>query len=317
MKRAFTLIELLVVIAIIAILAAILFPVFSQAKEAAKKTASVSNQKQIGTSLKLYMVDHDDVFPRNDDCVQGSSLNPRINQTGPLSGDGCSGGGPYPFRMNHYSWQKWPLPYMKNVQIFESPNRQKLDTSHLGGWRQWTDNGQIMGAYALNLALTGAVNTWARSATAAGRLRNSWLGGTETSVPNPAEAWLLNELVNPLIDFSPVWVDAINDPLATQTVYPMAIREFWAANYMRATGTCVYGNTPDPRLTTNGTIVVGFVDTHVKAVPVGQFLAKTPTAAEINAVLDANTQCGISSGTYRPGNTPNLNVNYPMWGLGQ
>jgi prepilin-type N-terminal cleavage/methylation domain-containing protein len=63
MKKAFTLIELLVVIAIIAILAAILFPVFSQAKEAAKKTASLSNVKQLGTALQLYLGDSDDVVP--------------------------------------------------------------------------------------------------------------------------------------------------------------------------------------------------------------------------------------------------------------
>ena len=63
-KRAFTLIELLVVIAIIAILAAILFPVFAQAKLAAKKTADLSNQKQIGTGLLLYSGDADDYFPR-------------------------------------------------------------------------------------------------------------------------------------------------------------------------------------------------------------------------------------------------------------
>ena len=63
MKRAFTLIELLVVIAIIAILAAILFPVFAQAKEAAKKTTGVSNIKQMNTSCLLYSGDADDVFP--------------------------------------------------------------------------------------------------------------------------------------------------------------------------------------------------------------------------------------------------------------
>jgi prepilin-type N-terminal cleavage/methylation domain-containing protein/prepilin-type processing-associated H-X9-DG protein len=63
MKRAFTLIELLVVIAIIAILAAILFPVFAQAKEAAKKSASLSNVKQIGTAMHLYINDSDDVTP--------------------------------------------------------------------------------------------------------------------------------------------------------------------------------------------------------------------------------------------------------------
>jgi prepilin-type N-terminal cleavage/methylation domain-containing protein/prepilin-type processing-associated H-X9-DG protein len=65
-RRAFTLIELLVVIAIIAILAAILFPVFAQAKMAAKKTADLSNLKQIGTGLMMYCGDYDDYFPRND-----------------------------------------------------------------------------------------------------------------------------------------------------------------------------------------------------------------------------------------------------------
>lgn len=60
MRRAFTLIELLVVIAIISILAAILFPVFAQAKKAAQVTASISNLKQNGNSLMLYANDYDD-----------------------------------------------------------------------------------------------------------------------------------------------------------------------------------------------------------------------------------------------------------------
>jgi len=63
MRKAFTLIELLVVIAIIAILAAILFPVFAQAKEAAKKTQALSNIKQTGTSVIIYTADYDDNFP--------------------------------------------------------------------------------------------------------------------------------------------------------------------------------------------------------------------------------------------------------------
>ncbi|AIE87266.1 prepilin-type N-terminal cleavage/methylation domain-containing protein [Fimbriimonas ginsengisoli] len=69
-SRAFTLIELLVVIAIIAILAAILFPVFAQAKEAAKKTACLSNLRQIGTSFALYLNDADDRFPDRRDLKQ-------------------------------------------------------------------------------------------------------------------------------------------------------------------------------------------------------------------------------------------------------
>ena len=62
-RRAFTLIELLVVIAIIAILAAILFPVFAQAKAAAKKTASLSNDKQIALGAIMYGGDVDDMIP--------------------------------------------------------------------------------------------------------------------------------------------------------------------------------------------------------------------------------------------------------------
>ena len=63
MKRGFTLIELLVVIAIIAILAAILFPVFSQAKAAAKASACLSNLQQIGYAVKMYESDNDDCLP--------------------------------------------------------------------------------------------------------------------------------------------------------------------------------------------------------------------------------------------------------------
>lgn len=62
LQKAFTLIELLVVIAIIAILAAILFPVFAQAKAAAKKISSLSNVKQLGTAAMIYVTDYDDTF---------------------------------------------------------------------------------------------------------------------------------------------------------------------------------------------------------------------------------------------------------------
>jgi prepilin-type N-terminal cleavage/methylation domain-containing protein/prepilin-type processing-associated H-X9-DG protein len=62
-NRAFTLIELLVVIAIIAILAAILFPVFAQAREKARQTACLSNEKQIGTGIMMYVQDYDETYP--------------------------------------------------------------------------------------------------------------------------------------------------------------------------------------------------------------------------------------------------------------
>jgi prepilin-type N-terminal cleavage/methylation domain-containing protein/prepilin-type processing-associated H-X9-DG protein len=62
-RRAFTLIELLVVIAIIAILAAILFPVFAQAREKARQATCQSNLKQIGTAILMYVQDYDECFP--------------------------------------------------------------------------------------------------------------------------------------------------------------------------------------------------------------------------------------------------------------
>jgi len=64
-RRGFTLIELLVVIAIIAILAAILFPVFAQAKVAAKKASDLSNQKQLSLGETMYAGDNDDYYARN------------------------------------------------------------------------------------------------------------------------------------------------------------------------------------------------------------------------------------------------------------
>jgi prepilin-type N-terminal cleavage/methylation domain-containing protein/prepilin-type processing-associated H-X9-DG protein len=62
-RRAFTLIELLVVVAIIAILAAILFPVFVQAREKARQSACLSNLRQIGTAFTMYTQDYDERLP--------------------------------------------------------------------------------------------------------------------------------------------------------------------------------------------------------------------------------------------------------------
>ena len=102
-RKGFTLIELLVVIAIIAILAAILFPVFAQAKAAAKLAATISNQKQMGLTMAMYVTDVDDQLPRR------ATLNWNGWATGECNGTyGCE------------SWDKLIIPYMKNFDIFTS-----------------------------------------------------------------------------------------------------------------------------------------------------------------------------------------------------
>ncbi len=103
MRRAFTLIELLVVIAIIAILAAILFPVFAQAKAAAKKTTCLSNAKQLGVATQMYYADFDDV--------------------GPLSNSGGIWPNPvgWGFGSPDTVWGQQIQPYVKNWGIYRSP----------------------------------------------------------------------------------------------------------------------------------------------------------------------------------------------------
>lgn len=75
--RAFTLIELLVVITIIAILAAILFPVFAQAREKARSTACLSNCRQIGTAMFMYIQDYDEKYPQE----HPSTSNPVVDDS--------------------------------------------------------------------------------------------------------------------------------------------------------------------------------------------------------------------------------------------
>jgi len=113
-KRGFTLIELLVVIAIIAILAAILFPVFAKAREAARKTTCLSNLKQIGLSVIMYTQDYDETYPwlmmdgRNNDNATGLSRNMSV---GPPNLNNIRG------LFMEYTLQ----PYLKSYQVFNCP----------------------------------------------------------------------------------------------------------------------------------------------------------------------------------------------------
>ncbi len=91
-SKGFTLIELLVVIAIIAILAAILFPVFAQAREQARSISCLSNMKQLGLSIKMYAQDYDEQFPMgNNNVAYNWENNPDRNPYVDFGGKPCEG----------------------------------------------------------------------------------------------------------------------------------------------------------------------------------------------------------------------------------
>ncbi len=126
LSRAFTLIELLVVIAIIAILAAILFPVFAQAKAAAKKTASLSNLKQLGTSVQIYLSDYDDTFPLA--YVPGDSRGYNADRLVPTPA-WFTGGTPYQMNSQAVFWSNSTQPYIKNLDMLRDPNATTVEAT--------------------------------------------------------------------------------------------------------------------------------------------------------------------------------------------
>ena len=100
-RTGFTLIELLVVIAIIAILAAILFPVFAQAREKARGASCLSNTKQQGLAFAMYVQDYDE-----------TTVLAYFGDWSPCCAD----------RGGHYPWPKQLVPYVKNKQVYTCPS---------------------------------------------------------------------------------------------------------------------------------------------------------------------------------------------------
>lgn len=121
-KSGFTLIELLVVIAIIAILAAILFPVFAQAREKARQASCLSNNKQFGLGLMMYTQDYDETYALG--AVKGPTLGWMWNYNLPVPYDSDP---TYPAGSDKYEaakihWGNTIYPYTKNNQILTCPS---------------------------------------------------------------------------------------------------------------------------------------------------------------------------------------------------
>jgi prepilin-type N-terminal cleavage/methylation domain-containing protein len=171
-NRAFTLIELLVVIAIIAILAAILFPVFAQAKAMAKKAADLSNTKQQLLGILMYATDYDDVIVPT--------------QTSPAT-----------FFVTYdwaqdYSWPQLVMPYQKNWQIHHNPaDAQATDEVAIANWTA-ADPTTVQGRernFYVGMSTSYGYNymAWAPMANANAK----WYGIPMSSAGTPAEAILL------------------------------------------------------------------------------------------------------------------------------
>lgn len=105
----FTLIELLVVIAIISVLAAILFPVFAQAREKARQATCISNAKQIGLGIAMYIQDYDQRYPP-------AAYSEAYGDAHPFKGVRKPGGA------NQWLWPDLVNPYIKNAQVYNCPS---------------------------------------------------------------------------------------------------------------------------------------------------------------------------------------------------
>jgi prepilin-type N-terminal cleavage/methylation domain-containing protein len=181
MKKAFTLIELLVVIAIIAILAAILFPVFAQAKTAAKKSTDLSNTKQIGLGTQIYTADNDDLFPpqAGRDCNTGNSplgdwnFNSRVLIPADWSishnAQACTsrvrGAWGLPQNIVH--------PYIKNSQILGSPDGPRSTSTSFN----YAETNKAKEPWLSGYSMNGLLSEFSNTATVSVATTPAWWPG--------------------------------------------------------------------------------------------------------------------------------------------
>jgi len=209
-RNGFTLIELLVVIAIIAILAAILFPVFAQAREKARAISCLSNTKQMSLAILMYQQDYDEVFP--------SGFN---------DGIGWVGG----------QWPQYVQPYIKdgNFNIFKCPDDALSGLIH-------PESGQYASftVYGISYAANGATGTWCCAPTWSSGYA-AW-GPMQFQFPT-AGGWGMTQMTGPMTDAQ------VTQPAATILLAEKHNSDvnaaYTAGAYGGDSGGTIYGNYSD------------------------------------------------------------------------
>jgi prepilin-type N-terminal cleavage/methylation domain-containing protein/prepilin-type processing-associated H-X9-DG protein len=167
-KRGFTLIELLVVIAIIAILAAILFPVFAQAREAARKSSCSSNLKQLGTALMMYTQDNDEITPPSAICPAGVTFTYPNNSTGTC-----------------WLWYHPLFPYIKNYGVYNCPSAPP-SMQYTGGYHP--PGGYGANQFAFSAPPRGLAE-FTKPADLAVMMDSGWSRQNNAAINDPDQGW--------------------------------------------------------------------------------------------------------------------------------
>jgi prepilin-type N-terminal cleavage/methylation domain-containing protein/prepilin-type processing-associated H-X9-DG protein len=268
-RKAFTLIELLVVIAIIAILAAILFPVFAQAKAAAKKTSSVSNEKQETLAVIMYSGDYDDTAAI--DCVWNAS-------------DAVYWFGSNPSRFSPWSYEV--VPYTKNGGIFFDPQTGANGTPTVGvsdtAWKAYNPE------YGYNYTAMSPITS-----TTADDAQDNWVAwhrtpSSMTSFSRPAETVMLTtEALTNAESIGLYWYGdgtLLIDPFTVEPpdcgdIAPLCQNNWGYGSFVSDTwlkhNPAIGANTGGVTFRTSNQAVVSFVDGHVKTYAPGNLAAGT------------------------------------------